>query len=384
MDTATTTASEPKRSRTDAAAVNSSETATTPMAAAKESLRMSVVSLQSEIATLLSKLGNELVVALHKRNTKQRQVSKFESDDEFIPKSARVKFELKCSKLVEQDEEYLSLVEKVSSINDKYQKDLRDAVKEETKLEVIAQTRAIKEILSKNIRLAIKTLLVADTEKQELCDKYFVSTVNSYIGPLLVTLETTTNDFVNDYKRINTIAALPPAFVTELPLLHGQNNDPNNNNALPPQAVLNRITNIGKILESTFVKPWNCYIDVQKRNKTTESLKKLTEEFFQVKSTDDTQMEIDQEPSADPQLLKSLIQTEVLNQFRKAANKKVKKSNNNKTKREQFHNKKNTKKGSGNGGKAVEVANVLKDRNPKKKKKTNRKKSNRSSTNNRK
>ena len=98
-----------KRTRIDASAASPSDTATTPMASARNSISTYVESLQPEVANILKRLGVEFLVSLHRLFMKQKQVTKLVNDDELIPISARVNFTLKCSKLVEQDEEYLSL-----------------------------------------------------------------------------------------------------------------------------------------------------------------------------------------------------------------------------------------------------------------------------------
>ena len=127
-----------KRTRFDSSALSPSDAVITPMAAGKESLRTSVASLQPEVATILFRLGSEYRLCLQKTHSRQRQVKKFADDDEYIPKSARVKFTLKCSKLVEQETEYLTLVADTTTIVDTFKQDLRGKVLAVTKLEVVA------------------------------------------------------------------------------------------------------------------------------------------------------------------------------------------------------------------------------------------------------
>ena len=80
------------------------------MASAKKSITDSVESLQPEAASILNRLGSEHVVCLHRLFTKTALVSKFETNEKFIPRSARIKFELTSSKLAKpQKEEYESI-----------------------------------------------------------------------------------------------------------------------------------------------------------------------------------------------------------------------------------------------------------------------------------
>ena len=105
-----------KRTQIDASAVSPSDTATTPMAVARNSITTYFELLQPEVANILKRLGVEFLVSLHRLFMKQKQVTKLVNDDKLIPISARVNFTLKCSKLVEQDEEYLSLASETNEI----------------------------------------------------------------------------------------------------------------------------------------------------------------------------------------------------------------------------------------------------------------------------
>ena len=91
-----------KRTRFNSTAISpDDDTKITPMKAGKKSLAGAVESLQSQVAAILTKLGSSVLACHHKQYIKERQACKLEDDDEFIPISARVKFELKSSKKVE-------------------------------------------------------------------------------------------------------------------------------------------------------------------------------------------------------------------------------------------------------------------------------------------
>ena len=72
--------------------------------------------LQPKMAFILQKLVNEYVVCCHRHQMKTIQVKTFEDDAEFIPRSARVKFQLKYSKMGDKDKEYRNLVEQTSTL----------------------------------------------------------------------------------------------------------------------------------------------------------------------------------------------------------------------------------------------------------------------------
>ena len=58
----------PKRLRFDASAVSPADSATTPLATARQAFKTTVASLQPELATILDRLANEFLVSLHKIN----------------------------------------------------------------------------------------------------------------------------------------------------------------------------------------------------------------------------------------------------------------------------------------------------------------------------
>ena len=64
------------------------------MDTAKEALQDAVVSLQPEMATILSCLGMEFLLCLHKEISKSSQKKKLEENEEYVPISARQQFKL--------------------------------------------------------------------------------------------------------------------------------------------------------------------------------------------------------------------------------------------------------------------------------------------------
>ena len=303
-------ASPAKRQRFDASALSPSDSATTPMATARKSLLTSVTSLQPSIASILSRLGVELLVCLHKLFVKQNQVKKFDDDPEHIPISARVKFSLKTTKLVEQDAEYVRLAGETATIVDTFQKSLRENIFHVTKLEVSSLQKVAVETFATHLQIAVKAALLCEPELPDTdVSKYITTLLSLYGTQLLDPLKITVNAFNQVYCQKHSILQLPAPFVTELPQPGAR---PPRNITLPPQSILQFLPKLWRTLESTFVIPWLQYLDVHDRNKKDLALKKLNDEFFLAKSTDDTAMLVDAEPPADPQVLQDLIQSKVL------------------------------------------------------------------------
>ena len=105
-----------KRLRFDSTAISPADSASTPLATARQSFKTAVASLQPELASILDRLANELLLCLHRKAIKNNQVSEYEDDAEKVPRSAKQNFDLKGSKLIEKDEEFLSLCSETNQL----------------------------------------------------------------------------------------------------------------------------------------------------------------------------------------------------------------------------------------------------------------------------
>ena len=120
MDSATT--KQNKRLRFDSSVRSPEDQSTaTPLASAKQTLEAHCASLQPQIAHLLSRLGKQHLTLLHQIWTRTRQAKKLEDDEQFIPRSARVKFALTTSKLAETDAEYIRLRDNTTVLVENFQ-----------------------------------------------------------------------------------------------------------------------------------------------------------------------------------------------------------------------------------------------------------------------
>lgn len=298
--------SQAKRTRIDASARSPSTTASSPMAIARQAIDSSVESLHPEIAIILSRLGLELLLIHHKRFSKTRRVAEFDNDEDYIPISARCNFTLKCSKLVEQDEEYLNLVSDTAIVVKDFQKALRSKILETTKLEVKHLQKLAIDTFAKNLHVAVKAVSLLEPNFTEADVGKIVNTLIELYGPQLFSnLDITTDGFRATYRRVHSLPSLPAPFLTELPeiTLTG-NSQPTN---LPPRAQLEFFPKLWRIVESIFISPFNLYIATVSRNDESLKLKELKEEHFGKEKTESSAMEVDQEPPADPELLKDLI-----------------------------------------------------------------------------
>jgi len=312
-----------KRTRIDASAASPSDTATTPMASARNSISTYVESLQPEVATILKRLAVEFLVSLHRLFMKQKQVTKLENDDELIPISARVNFTLKCSKLVEQDEEYLSLVSETNEIVKTFQNDLRAKIIATAKLEVTKLKAIAVDTFTKNLRMTVQTLLVCESGiPLDRLDKVINTLFHVYDTKLFGFLDLSLEQMKSTYKRVHSLPNLPPPFMTELPSSQRANAITGTQSTqIPPSTpILNLLSKVWRDIDSIFILPWTQYLHVIDRNAKSLELKSLSEDFFQSKSTDDTEMQVEEEPPVDPQILKDLIRTQVAAETKKLSN----------------------------------------------------------------
>ena len=297
-----------KKQRFDLTALSPSDKPILPMAAARSSIATYVESLQPAIATILSRLGLEVLVCFHKHFTKNSQVTKFANDADLIPNSARVKFKLNASKIIERDEEYARLSQETEALVMDFQQALRSKIIAVAQLETTALQKNLVETFATHIRLAVRACLVCESTIAETeTDKFVHTILNSYGATLLASVPATDIEFKETYLRKHSLAQLPDPFVTNQPApgQHAQQIQ------LPSQHILQQIPKIWRTLETIFVIPWTRYLDVVTRTQKDLALKKLNEEFFSAKSTDDAAMLVEAEPPADPQLLQDLIQTKV-------------------------------------------------------------------------
>ena len=90
---------------------------------------------------------------------------------------------------------------------------------------------------------------------------------------------------------------------------------------LASPAVLQELPKIWKIINDVFLQPWKIYNNVVERQQLKIELKKLSEEFFKVKATDNANMEVENEAPVDPKILNSLIEEKVAAATKKLTNK---------------------------------------------------------------
>jgi hypothetical protein len=312
----------PKRVRFDATArepPTGENRQVTPKSLADSLIHRHVESLQPQFATILEKLGLSHIDLLHKLYSKELQVSRMESSEEFVPRSARIGFMFHMSKAANERPEFIALKEETDNRMLEFQRFLTGQIIKATKIECKALAEQLRDGFAKAVRIAVEGFLVGDGSLQQGsndCDAIISAIMENRSARLLC--HTTFNDydsFCCRYKQIHNLSAFPiqqqnvVATGASSQCSHFfQSTAPSTTPAVPaPHPIHNNLDSISRIIESIFISPFDEYLAQCKKNKIALELKKLSTSRFTEESTAQTQMELDREPTLDRSQLQDLV-----------------------------------------------------------------------------
>ena len=335
METATQPTT--KRLRTDPSVLSSSDKET-PMSAATKTLTSLCSSLQPEISNLLSKLGREHLLLLQRLNHKKTQITKLEADPNFIPRSARVQFQLTSNKLAESDAGFIRLVDETLDLVSNFQSALKEKIIATAKIETNIYLDKLRQDFATNIRVTTQALALCEPNTTPIDkDRVVVTILDRYAPSFLEQLDMSKPDFLALYQRTHALPALPT------PLAIPTIRDVRQQAVTQPQSDAG-IPYIYRAIESAFMTPWKTYQATQKRLEISLELKKLYDEHTKTNTTDATAMLLDAEMPADPPQLRALIDS-IVNQKTKTLQHDLQQL---KTRADNSSTK-NTKRGQGKG-----------------------------------
>ena len=320
-----------------------------PKLLAESFIRAAIASLHSIIAPDVEKLAKEHILLLSKKLHLDKVSQRMVNDQDYIPNSARFKFELSCSDRAKLLPEYKAIEEKTSNIILQAQKDLRTEIINASKLEIKAITNDIQLHLIKTLRLFAQAFLLVNNDRTPVDEIVYVL-AKDYIDNITVNVPMTLVTFVKLYKEVHTIntfpptsirttaAAAPPNATTATGTTNTTNRTssryfPNQDQSQsqsqsestsgsttqqqPPENIIiinPNIKNIKDSFERIFVSSWTQYREQQTKNEMALELKKLTLSFFTTRATSDATMVVDAEPAADKTELKELIRLTTINE----------------------------------------------------------------------
>lgn len=308
-----------------------------PKILAESFIRTSIASLHPIIATDIEKLGKEHITLLSKKNHLDKANQRLVNDNDLIPSSARIKFELSVSDRVKEMPEYKALQEKTIEVVNEAHKGLKVQIVDASKLEIKAIMNEIQEHLVKAIRLITSSFLLLLNDKTNIDEAVYLL-VKNYITDLSIHTPMNLKDFITLYKKVHTIETFPPrsSTTTTATTTTTTTTTPSNRNSTVSPffggtsarstqmsqqqeddttevvTVNSNITKIKDTIENVFVSSWSRFLEQQQKNELSIELKKLSQTYFTTRSTSDATAIVDAEPAADKKQLKALIRLETI------------------------------------------------------------------------
>lgn len=192
---------------------NEPHTATrSPFLAATEFLeKMASESLQPHVAHILLPQAKKYCLLRSRSFHKLKQVTKFKTDTELIPKSAQLNdFELHASKECQEEPEFTAIKEKVNKATQDYRLTLKSNIIELTQVEEKLLEKEANKLLAQGLKLTSRTLLVSVGEDHSKTDLIAVTILDRHHDKLLKHCTDLNKDaFTLLYKQTNGISTLP-------------------------------------------------------------------------------------------------------------------------------------------------------------------------------
>jgi hypothetical protein len=328
-----------KRTRFDPSASDGTsitgKSSKSPMAAATSHVQAHVASLQPPIATILSRLAKQYLLLLSKLYHKTKQLETLKDDLSFVPRSARINFELSASKKAKLDAEFPALRDKCTQIIDETTTSLKNQIVLVTDLEIKILRNDVRELFANSLQVITKAFLIADGHSETILPERMVNTLlDRYHETLLPQyLLCSLAQFRKIYSDLHNLASLPDPYPTSQPAAAAEDTAPsqslflsvaeqnairNSARAPAPRTTEDTVAStLKRTLESIFITSWKLYLRQSETNSIDLALNKLSIEHFDSKATEAAVMEIDMEPPATRQHLDGLIRASVSKQTKK-------------------------------------------------------------------
>jgi len=272
-------------------------------------IRQHVESLQPQFATILEKLGLNHLDLLHKLYGKKLQVTRMESSEEFVPRSACIEFMFNMSKAANERPEFIALKEETDAQVLEFQKFLTGQVIKATKIECKSTVEQLRDGFVKAVRIAVEGFLLGDVNSSgSNCDATVSAMIESHADRLLC--HTTIDNFeyfCDHYKKIHNLTVFPIHRDTAQSRFFSGTTDRNNTIPTATATVYHNLDSFSRIVESIFISPFDEYLSQCQKNKIALELKRLSTSHFTEESTAQTQMDLDREPSLDRSQLQDLV-----------------------------------------------------------------------------
>ena len=316
-----------------------SKSAKPPKSLAESFIRSSIASLHPQQAPLVEKLGKTHILLLSKRDHFKTVLQRMINDNDFIPRSARLKFNLTGSDRAAELPEYKQLAEDTSTLVNEFQQTLKEQIIKATRLEVAAAENEIRLHLAKCMRIITSSFLISENDPNNVDQQVHLLAQRAIVA-LSINAPMDLNTFVRIYKEVHTIETFPPqnvninnnnmneddlsdsiavGYLQQNHQEFGDNHSVSTDNTTPtaPTAptlppLSDTLKEVKKCIEKVFVTSWLQFKQQQQENKVALELKKLNTTFFTEKATNESVLPVDSEPAADKKELKALIHYETI------------------------------------------------------------------------
>ena len=312
-----------KRVRIDDAQQNTDKTSpansdkVSPTAKAKLELERAIASHPIDMQTLLKTVGIDLLALHSKYFNKKNIVKKMTDEQDYIPRSCRVKFNLDASEdTKKRDPQRIQLLStQAQAVVSQYQSAMKavilDVSKEEKKTLKNQVNEAICQAFYKITRAHIASLgQTADTTQMlmNLLEHQDTEKLLQY------NIGLSTAQFKQLYKRVHSIQDDLPQPVELAPNHHDE--------AMQAQVVIanqaqwdrpdmKTLPQLAQLLESAIYLPYHTFITQHSENQRLAELKKVSKEIMTNEATDATAMLVDDETPMNAQQMQDVIKQEV-------------------------------------------------------------------------
>ena len=248
--------------------------------------------------------------ALKNKEKQQLATNDRLTEDTFLPRSARLAFDMRASAGVSETDEFKTLAASMAEKTLQWKNDAKGAILKVAELESKATRIAIILLLANSALELAKLFLLKENPDDDLT-----------IAPHLVHYGCVTiGDPLFGYIRPANSATTTVSFrdfLTVLPTIFTTSQGPFAPNPLQKVTLNPIIPAFTDLLKSIFVDSWNSQLKAHQAIASERAMARELKQFLDGGATQEAAIVIDEEPSVDPKVLRDLIKTQVQAQQKK-------------------------------------------------------------------
>jgi hypothetical protein len=276
-----------------------------PTTAAKAFLSTALVSLPDSVKSFVTPLATKYNRLKSRERQQRTTLAKF-SDDTYIPRSARINFELKCSESVSESNEFKTLSTTIATSVTAFQLELKAAMNATVELEIQTTQFDQSQVFFQTIHRLGSILYLANhpATKPESVPGHALARflIEKQRGSLYKHLPLTPASVYPHYEKF-----------AEDGVTYNIGDTPENLTA-PFAAILERLN---PAIEAIFVTSWDKQVEYYNERAQQEAIETQIRLFTVGTATEATAMQIDTEPTADATTIKDLVATSVAQKTKK-------------------------------------------------------------------